>query len=140
MHIYSISEINLLSKKILEENIGYISVEGEISRTTLHSSGHLYFTIKDNKSSLDAVIFKFHLNQTLLPKSGEKWIFEGNISIWDKAGRYMFKAIKYYPSGKGNILLQFLILKEKLNKEGIFNSKFKNKFVRRTMFFVSKRP
>jgi len=135
MEILSVSYVNNLAKKIIEEMIGYISVKGEISKATLHSSGHFYFTLKDDKSALDAVIFKNNLRyvsqleQSSLshPKSGEVWICEGQLSIWERTGRYIFKVDRAIPAGRGEIFLRFLVLKEKLKDEGLFDDQFKKK-------------
>ncbi len=137
MEILSVSYVNNLAKKIIEEMIGYISIKGEISKATLHSSGHFYFTLKDDKSSLDAVIFKnnlryisqleqSHIIKSLsYPKSGEVWICEGQLSIWGRTGRYIFKVDRAIPAGRGEIFLRFLALKEKLKDEGLFDDQHK---------------
>lgn len=139
MEILSVSYVNNLAKKIIEEMIGYVSVKGEISKATLHSSGHFYFTLKDDKSALDAVIFKNNLRyisqleqshdikSLSCPKSGEVWICEGQLSIWERTGRYIFKVDRAIPAGRGEIFLRFLALKEKLKDQGFFDDQHKKK-------------
>ena len=140
MEILSVSSVNQMAKKIMELQIGYIAVQGEISKATLHSSGHFYFTLKDEKSCLDAVLFKNKVYQMFsknlsftevdsekLPKLGELWVCEGVLTIWEKTGRYMFKVNQAVPSGRGKLYQDFQILKEKLYSRGWLNLENKKK-------------
>ncbi|MGC9367086.1 MAG: exodeoxyribonuclease VII large subunit [bacterium] len=140
MELLTVSSVNQMAKKIMELQIGYIAVQGEISKTTLHSSGHFYFTLKDDRSSLDAVLFKNKVYQMFsknlsftevdsekLPKLGELWICEGVLTIWEKTGRYMFKVNQAVPSGRGKLYRDFQLLKEKLYARGWLNPENKKK-------------
>ena len=81
--IISVSEVNNLAKGLLERDLSNVWIQGEISSFTAHGSGHWYFTIKDKKSSLSCVMFKFE-NQNILfePKVGDELLLNGNISIY----------------------------------------------------------
>ncbi|MBN1151050.1 exodeoxyribonuclease VII large subunit, partial [candidate division WOR-3 bacterium] len=94
----------------------------------LHSSGHFYTTLKDEFASIDAVIYRGSLkNLTITPNLGEEWICQGRLSLWEKTGRYIFVIDTAYPSGRGDLYLKFLMLKEKLQKEGLFDESRKKK-------------
>lgn len=128
MEIFSVSQINNLAKKTLEMQFSGIAVKGEVSKTTLHSSGHFYLTLKDEYAALDAVIYKGSLRRlSLTPSVGETWICQGRISLWEKTGRFIFVIETAYPSGKGDLYLKFILLKEKLEKEGLFDSSRKKR-------------
>ena len=80
--IISVSDINDLAKGLLEKDLSNIWIQGEISSFTAHGSGHWYFTIKDQKSSLDCVMFKFdNTNLLFEPKVGDELILNGKVSI-----------------------------------------------------------
>lgn len=124
--IYTVTEINSLSKEILEENFPVIMVQGEISNFTVHSSGHIYFTIKDENASIDAVMYRSYGRRLdFTPQRGTKVILKGKISIFVKGGRYQVIALQMKEKGQGELEKKFLQLKEKLNKEGLFDKKHK---------------
>ena len=119
--IISVSEVNNLAKGILERDLSNIWIQGEISSFTAHGSGHWYFTIKDKKSSLSCVMFKFE-NQSVLfePKVGDELILNGNIGIYAPSGRYQFNVKHIEVFGEGALLKAFEELKKKLETEGLF--------------------
>ncbi|MBN1619142.1 exodeoxyribonuclease VII large subunit [candidate division WOR-3 bacterium] len=123
MEILTISQLNGMAKRILETNFSSVAVEGEVSKATLHSSGHFYLTLKDRFSSVDAVIYKGNLRglKLMMPSLGQIWHFQGRISLWEKTGRFIFVIETAYPAGEGAIYMKFLLLKEKLAKEGLFD-------------------
>ena len=119
--IISVSEVNNLAKGLLERDLSNVWIQGEISSFTAHGSGHWYFTIKDKKSSLSCVMFKFE-NQNILfePKVGDELLLNGNISIYAPSGRYQFNVKHIEVFGEGALLKAFEELKAKLQKEGLF--------------------
>jgi len=120
-HIYTVSELTKNIKILLESNFPFIAVEGEISNLKIPVSGHAYFTLKDDKASLAAVLFKS--NHSLVKfelKDGLKIIAFGRISIYEPKGSYQLYVEKIEPAGLGALNLAFEQLKKKLEKEGLF--------------------
>ena len=124
--IISVSDINNLAKGLLEKDLSNVWIQGEISSFTAHGSGHWYFTIKDKKSSLSCVMFKFE-NQNVLfdPKVGDELILNGNISIYAPSGRYQFNVKHIEVFGEGALLKAYEDLKKKLENEGLFDQEIK---------------
>ena len=126
--IVSVSDINNLAKGLLERDLSNVWIQGEISSFTAHGSGHWYFTIKDQKSSLSCVMFKFeNANILFQPKVGDELILNGNISIYAPSGRYQFNVKHIEVFGEGVLLKAFEDLKKKLSTEGLFEEKNKKK-------------
>ena len=124
--IVSVSDINNLAKGLLEKDLSNVWIQGEISSFTAHGSGHWYFTIKDKKSSLSCVMFKFE-NQNVLfsPQVCDELILNGNISIYAPSGRYQFNVKHIEVFGEGALLKAFEDLKRKLSDEGLFEQERK---------------
>lgn len=128
MKPYRVSEVNKYINKTLSTDfiLSDIKIEGEISNFTHHYSGHMYFSLKDEESKLRAVMFKWQnkdLNIEL--KNGMKIVAKGNISVYEKEGIYQLYIKSIEDSGLGDLYKEFEKLKEKLNKEGLFNEDFK---------------
>ena len=120
--IISVSDVNNLAKGLLEKDLSNVWIQGEISSFTAHGSGHWYFTIKDQKSSLDCVMFKFdNTNLLFEPKVGDELILNGKVSIYSPTGRYQFNVKHIEVSGEGALLRAFEDLKKKLDEEGLFD-------------------
>ena len=120
--IISVSDVNNLAKGLLEKDLSNVWIQGEISSFTAHGSGHWYFTIKDQKSSLDCVMFKFDNSNLLFePKVGDELILNGKVSIYAPTGRYQFNVKHIEVSGEGALLRAFEDLKKKLDEEGLFD-------------------
>ena len=121
--IYSVSEITKLIKDYLESNEDFrnIWLRGEITNFTLHSSGHMYFDLKDEKCVVSCVMFR-SANQNLKfnPEHGLKILGFGNINVYSPQGRYQFVLSDMLPDGLGALHLAYLQLKDKLSKEGLF--------------------
>jgi len=124
--IYSVTELTRNIRVILEDTFPAVWIEGEVSNFTKHTSGHMYFTLKDNSSQLSCVIFK-GVNQNLKFRieSGMQLICFGRISIYDKRGSYQLYIEQAEPRGVGALQLAFQQLKEKLAKEGLFDKSHK---------------
>ncbi|AGC69211.1 exodeoxyribonuclease 7 large subunit XseA [Thermoclostridium stercorarium subsp. stercorarium DSM 8532] len=105
-----------------------VCVMGEISNFKLHSSGHMYFTLKDESSVIRCVMFRSQ-NQMLKfkPKDGMKVIVRGYVSIYEAGGSYQLYPEYMEPAGLGNLYLAFEQLKQKLEKEGLFRPEIKKK-------------
>ena len=120
--IYTVSELNREIRVILENAYPEIWLEGEISNFKTYSSGHMYFSLKDNDGQISAVIFK-NINQYFKFKleDGLKVIVKGRVSSYPKRGDYQIIITFAEPSGKGALQLAFEQLKAKLEKEGLFD-------------------
>ncbi|WP_414859254.1 exodeoxyribonuclease VII large subunit [Paenibacillus haidiansis] len=96
-------------------------IRGEISNFTHHSSGHMYFTLKDKDSRIKCIMFASH-NQRLpfMPKEGARVIARGNVSVYERDGQYQFYATHMQPDGIGSLYLAYEQLKSKLEAEGLF--------------------
>ncbi|WP_068622158.1 exodeoxyribonuclease VII large subunit, partial [Paenibacillus tuaregi] len=97
-------------------------IRGEISNFTHHSSGHMYFTLKDADSRIKSIMFASH-NQRLpfIPKEGSRVIARGNVSVYERDGQYQFYATHMQPDGIGSLYLAYEQLKKKLEEEGLFD-------------------
>jgi exodeoxyribonuclease VII large subunit len=120
--IYQVSELNREVRAALESGFGSLWVEGEISNFKLHSSGHMYLSLKDEKSQIGCVFFGRH-NQSLRfePADGLKVVVYGRISVYEPRGQYQIYIERMQPKGMGELQLAFLQLKERLGKEGLFD-------------------
>ncbi|KQO17496.1 exodeoxyribonuclease VII large subunit [Paenibacillus sp. Leaf72] len=121
--VYSIKDINRYIRMKMDSDavLGDVWLRGEISNFTHHSSGHMYFTLKDKDSRLKCVMFASH-NQRLpfIPREGAKVMARGNISVYERDGNYQFYVSAMQPDGIGSLYLAFEQLKSKLEKEGLF--------------------
>ncbi|MFH1189088.1 MAG: exodeoxyribonuclease VII large subunit, partial [Candidatus Omnitrophota bacterium] len=119
--IYTVTELTRYIRQIIENSFPDIWVEGEISNFLLHSSGHMYFSLKDAGSVVQCAMFK-RSNEKLRfkLKDGMKTICFGRISVYEPRGSYQLIVEEIEPKGIGALQLQFQQLKDKLHKEGLF--------------------
>jgi len=120
--IYTVTEVTRNIRILLEENFASLWVEGEISNFVHHTSGHMYFSVRDANSSLMCAMFR-RSNQKLKFKlnDGMKVICFGTISVYEARGDYQLIVEEIEPKGIGALQLQFEQLKERLKKEGLFD-------------------
>ena len=119
--VFSVSQITSYIKEILETAFHTVTVEGEISNWRPSSSGHVYFTLKDNNSQLKAVMFKGSLySLKFKPKDGDKVRCTGSISVYAPQGNYQLIVNKMEATGAGDILAMLEERKKKLAAEGLF--------------------
>ena len=125
-HVFSVSELTKYIRVILEDSFPTIWVEGEISNFVLHTSGHMYFSLRDSAAILKCAMFK-RANEKLKfrPKDGMKVVCRGAISVYEARGDYQLIVEEIEPKGVGALQLQFQQLKEKLLKEGLFDERHK---------------
>jgi len=125
-HVYSVAEITREIKVLLETTIPVIWVEGEISNLKFHSSGHLYFSLKDKDSQIGGVMWRSR-NASLFftPQDGIKVLAMGKVTVYEKRGYYQFDVIKMQPAGIGELQLAFEQLKNRLQEEGLFDEEIK---------------
>jgi exodeoxyribonuclease VII large subunit len=121
--IYSIKELNRYIRMKLESDnvLSEVWIRGEISNFTHHSSGHMYFTLKDADSRIKTIMFASH-NQRLpfIPKEGTRVIAKGNVSVYERDGQYQFYVTQMQPDGVGSLYLAYEQLKSKLESAGWF--------------------
>ncbi|MCD6319982.1 MAG: exodeoxyribonuclease VII large subunit [Candidatus Desulfofervidaceae bacterium] len=119
--VYTVSEITEAIKQILESEFPLIWVEGEISNARCPLSGHFYFTLKDEKAQLGAVLFKGQRRWLKFePEDGLKVICQGRITVYPPHGNYRLIVEYIEPKGYGALQLAFEQLKKRLEKEGLF--------------------
>ncbi len=123
----TVTELTKKIKTLIENNFRTVEVIGEISTDFKpHYTGHYYFSIKDNGANLDAIIWKssvFKINTNF--KRGDKIIIKGRLALYEKWGKYQIIVSSIQKEGKGNLFLEFEKMKEKLEKEGLFDLKKK---------------
>ncbi len=124
--ILSVTELTRQIKGVLELGFTNICVQGEISNFKLHTSGHLYFTLKDERSQISAVMWKGRANQLLFrPNDGMKVMARGNITVYEPRGNYQIDCFQLQPLGVGELQRAFEQLKQKLFDEGLFDDEHK---------------
>ncbi|HEY9187450.1 MAG TPA: exodeoxyribonuclease VII large subunit [Ignavibacteria bacterium] len=129
--IYTISEITVQIKKLLESNFSQITIQGEISNFKKQSSGHIYFTLKDENAQINAIIWRStaqNLKINLI--DGMKVIARGYINVYEPSGRYQIIINLIQEIGLGELQIAFEKLKQKLLKEGLFDESHKKEIPR----------
>src|SRR4030043_407686 len=121
-YILTVSELTQEIKDILEDRFPDVWIEGEISNLRMPPSGHIYFTLKDDFSQIRGVLFKMQARTIrFVPKDGLHIIGRGRVSLYEKRGDYQLILESMEPKGIGALQLAFLQLREKLEKEGLFD-------------------
>lgn len=126
--IYSVNEVNSYIRSLLEADtkLSNLWVKGEISNFKRHSSGHLYFTLKDSSSSIKCVMFRSRCERLQFrPEDGMEVVVRGYVSLYEIAGQYQLYAEEMDPSGLGGLFMAFEQLKAKLQGEGLFDMNLK---------------
>ncbi|MBO2945110.1 exodeoxyribonuclease VII large subunit [Paenibacillus sp. F411] len=126
--VLSVKDLNryIRMKMDGDPRLSDVWIRGEISNFTHHSSGHMYFTLKDEGSRVKSIMFSAH-NQKLpfIPKEGARVIARGNVTVYERDGQYQFYATHMQPDGIGSLYLAFEQLKKKLESEGLFSAERK---------------
>ena len=124
MEIFSVSQINKYIKGLMDGDgiLRDVTVSGEISNFKRHSSGHYYFSVKDQGSALSAAMFKWQ-NRTLtfMPENGMRVLVHGRISVYEPSGQYQIIADSIRPDGVGALYEQYERLKRALENKGYFD-------------------
>jgi exodeoxyribonuclease VII large subunit len=121
-YILTVSELTQEIKDILEDKFSDVWVEGEISNLRIPPSRHIYFTLKDDYSQVRAVLFRMQARTLrFVPEDGLHVVCKGRVSLYEKRGDYQLILESVEPKGIGALQLAFLQLKEKLEKEGLFD-------------------
>lgn len=133
--ILTVSQLSQAIKLCLERTFPNVWLQGEISNCKLHTSGHLYFSLKDAHAQIAAVMFRPDASQLkMTPKDGMQVIVKGEINVYPQSGKYQVLVREMRPVGVGELLLKLEELKIKLHKKGWFRAEHKKpipKFPRR---------
>ena len=123
---FTVSELTRRIKGVLETSFTNVSVEGEISNFKRHSSGHLYFTLKDESAQVSAVMWRGRTSSLFFtPQDGMKVVASGKITVYEPQGKYQIDVFQLQPRGIGELQLAFERLKQKLADEGLFDEEHK---------------
>lgn len=126
----TVSQLTKYIKKVFSYDnlLSNVCVTGEISNFKLHSSGHMYFTLKDDQSVIKCVMFKTQNSRLRFrPEDGLKVIIRGYVSVYEAGGSYQLYPENMEPDGLGDLYLAFEQLKQKLDREGLFSPENKKK-------------
>lgn len=120
--VYRVAELTRRIGAILEDEIGTVWVEGEVSNLRRPGSGHLYFTLKDAKAQIAAVLFRNHQRAMKVEiQDGQLLRVQGNITVYEPQGRYQINVLRVEAAGQGTLQEQFERLKARLAAEGLFD-------------------
>lgn len=129
--ILNVGEFSRRLKNLFKLSLPEMWIRGEISNLKTYSSGHIYFTLKDEQGCLSAVLFKgFARNMSLKLAEGMKILAFGEVSVYEQRGAYQLIVKAALPDGEGGLFQKFQLLKEKLEKEGLFDSSRKKEIPR----------
>ena len=126
----TVDELNTYIKEKVDEDefLNNVYVKGEISNCKLHYSGHIYFTLKDEKSLIKCVMFKSYTpHLTFVPKDGMKVLVFGTVSVFERDGVYQIYCKAMKQDGLGDLYEAYEKLKKKLEEEGLFDESHKRK-------------
>jgi len=109
-----------------DQNLMKVNLKGEISNFKNHTRGHLYFTIKDENTRINAIMFASSASKLkMIPQDGMKVLVTGRISVYESTGSYQIYVDSMEEDGLGNLYIEFEKLKKKLEAEGLFDPKYK---------------
>lgn len=121
-HIFSVSELNELTRQILENTFPMIWIEGEISNLSQPSSGHIYFTLKDHAAQVRCAMFRTHKQRiNFVIENGMHVLLQAKVSLYGARGDFQIIAYHLEKSGDGALQRAFEQLKQKLSQEGLFD-------------------
>ena len=119
----TVSSLNTKIKSLLEATFMHTLVEGEVASVTYHTSGHLYFSIKDDKSSIKCVMWRSSVARMKFRiEKGMHIVVEGSVSVYTPRGEYQFQTVRIEPYGQGALALAYEQLKKKLKEKGYFEA------------------
>lgn len=136
-NVYSVGQVNTYIKNMFAQDfmMQHICIKGEVSNCKYHSSGHIYFTMKDATGTLNAVMFAgYRRGLKFTMKEGDNVIVTGSVEIYERDGKYQLYAREIELDGAGNLYLRFEALKQELEEMGMFAPEYKKtipRFARR---------
>ncbi|CAM3754447.1 exodeoxyribonuclease VII large subunit [Xenorhabdus thuongxuanensis] len=124
--IFSVSRLNQTVRQLLELEMGRIWLSAEMSNFSQPSSGHWYFTLKDERAQVRAAMFRsLNLRATFRPQNGQQVLVRAQITLYEPRGDYQLIVESIQPAGDGLLQQQFEMLKQKLSVEGLFDQAYK---------------
>lgn len=142
-NVYSVAQVNRYIKNMFTQDfmLNRIYVKGEVSNCKYHTSGHIYFSLKDESGAIACVMFAGDRRSGLAfrMQEGQKVIVLGSVSVYERDGRYQLYAREIMPDGEGDLYRQFELLKKDLEEMGMFAQEFKQSipFYSRTIGIVT---
>ena len=128
-NVYSVGQVNQYIKNMFSQDflLHQISIKGEVSNCKYHSSGHIYFTIKDESGTMNAIMFAGNRAKglTFRMKEGDKVVVTGSVEGYERDGKYQIYAKEIELDGAGNLYLKFEALKKELEEMGLFAKEYK---------------
>lgn len=127
-NIYPVGQVNKYIKNMFAQDfmLHLISIKGEVSNCKYHTSGHIYFTLKDKAGAMSAVMFAGNAkNMTFRMKDGDQVVVTGSVEVYEKMGTYQIYARQIELDGEGNLYLRFEQLKKELEEMGMFVAEYK---------------
>ncbi len=127
-NVYSVGQVNAYIKNMFAQDfmMQRICIKGEVSNCKYHTSGHIYFTLKDKTGTINAVMFAgYRRGLSFIMKEGDKVIVTGSVEIYERDGKYQLYAREIELDGAGNLYLQFEALKRELEEMGMFAPEYK---------------
>lgn len=127
-NVYTVEQVNKYIKNMFAEDfmMRNICIKGEVSNCKYHTSGHIYFTLKDASGTISAVMFAgYRRGLKFQMKEGDKVMVTGSVEVYESAGKYQIYAREIELDGAGNLYLQFEALKKELEEMGMFAQEYK---------------
>lgn len=127
-NIYSVGQVNQYIKNMFVQDfmLRNLCIKGEVSNCKYHSSGHIYFTLKDDRGTMRAVMFSsYRKGLSFHMKEGDRVIVTGSVEVYEREGVYQIYAREIEPDGEGNLYLKFEALKRELEEMGMFADEYK---------------
>ena len=123
----AVSQLNALARQLLEQNLANLWVSGEISNLTRASSGHYYFSLKDNKAQVRCALFKSHADRLTTPlREGDQVELTGKITLYEARGEFQISVNQLRLAGMGSLFEAYERLKAQLASEGVFDAERKH--------------
>ena len=127
-NIYSVGQVNTYIQNMFAQDfmLHQISIKGEVSNCKYHSSGHIYFTLKDQTGTIAAVMFsRYRRGLAFQMKEGDKVVVTGSVEVYERDGKYQLYAREIELEGAGNLYLKYEALKRELEEMGMFDAAYK---------------
>ena len=127
-NVYSVGQVNTYIKNMFAQDfmMQRISVKGEVSNCKYHTSGHIYFTLKDASGTMNAIMFAgYRRGLSFQMKEGDKVVVTGSIEVYERDGKYQLYAREIQLDGAGNLYLKYEALKRELEEMGMFAPEYK---------------
>lgn len=126
--VYSVSQVNSYIRNLFFQDfaLNRISIKGEVSNCKYHSSGHIYFTLKDESSTIQAVMFAGQRKGLQFPmRDGQQVVANGNVDVYERDGKYQLYAREITLDGAGDLFKRFEALRDQLEEMGMFDGQYK---------------